>query len=160
VGDGGAIVTSDKAIGEAAERLLQYGWVGKAPGALTGGRNFEWTRFRQQFSQCCCPIWTPSTIRDARFWAAYSDYSTTARVPVRAVNTAAHLAVFLVENRDAFRKHCLDHAILTDVHLPCPRLRSAGLADASEADRSSGITTVARKRAENRHIAVLSADNG
>jgi dTDP-4-amino-4,6-dideoxygalactose transaminase len=39
MGDGGAIVTSDNAIGEAARRLHQYGWSEKYRIALSGGRN-------------------------------------------------------------------------------------------------------------------------
>jgi aminotransferase EvaB len=118
MGDGGAIVTSDEAIGERARRLHQYGWSEKYRIAFSGGRNSRMDEIQAAILSVLLPHLDKMNNRRREILAAYSDCSTSAAVPVRAVNTVAHLAVFLVENRDAFRKHCLDHAILTDVHYP------------------------------------------
>ena len=118
MGDGGAIVTSDKAIGEAAKRLHQYGWSEKYRITLDGGRNSRMDEIQAAILSVLLPHLDTMNNRRREILAAYFDSSTSATVPVRPVDTVAHLAVFLVENRDAFRKHCLDHAILTDVHYP------------------------------------------
>jgi len=118
MGDGGAIVTSDKATGEAAKRLHQYGWSERYRIALDGGRNSRMDEIQAAILSVLLPRLDTMNNRRREILAAYSGSATAATVPVRAVDTVAHLAVFLVENRDAFRKHCLDHAILTDVHYP------------------------------------------
>jgi dTDP-3-amino-2,3,6-trideoxy-4-keto-D-glucose/dTDP-3-amino-3,4,6-trideoxy-alpha-D-glucose/dTDP-2,6-dideoxy-D-kanosamine transaminase len=118
MGDAGAIVTSDKAISEAARRLHQYGWSEKYRIALHGGRNSRMDEIQAAILSVLLPHLDTMNNRRRDILAAYSNNSTPATVPVRPVDTVAHLAVFLVENRDAFRKHCLDHAIITDVHYP------------------------------------------
>jgi aminotransferase EvaB len=118
MGDGGAIVTSDEAIGEAARRLHQYGWSEKYRVSISSGRNSRMDEIQAAILSVLLPHLDAMNNRRREILAAYSDRSTTATTPVRAANTVAHLAVFLVENREAFRRHCLDRAILTDVHYP------------------------------------------
>jgi aminotransferase EvaB len=118
MGDGGAVVTCDKAIGEAARQLHQYGWSEKYRVALSGGRNSRMDEIQAAILSVLLPHLDTMNNRRRAILAAYSACSKGATAPVWGVNTVAHLAVFLVENRDAFRKHCLDRAILTDVHYP------------------------------------------
>jgi dTDP-3-amino-2,3,6-trideoxy-4-keto-D-glucose/dTDP-3-amino-3,4,6-trideoxy-alpha-D-glucose/dTDP-2,6-dideoxy-D-kanosamine transaminase len=118
MGDGGAIVTSDTTIGEAVRRLHQYGWSEKYQVALSGGRNSRMDEIQAAILSVLLPRLDVMNNRRCEILAAYSDSSTSATVPVQPAHTVAHLAVFLVENRDSFRKHCLDHGILTDVHYP------------------------------------------
>jgi dTDP-4-amino-4,6-dideoxygalactose transaminase len=118
MGDGGAIVTSDKVIGETARRLHQYGWSEKYRIGLSGGRNSRMDEIQAAILLVSLPHLDTMNDRRRKILSAYVDSATSATVPVRAIDTVAHLSVFLVENRDAFRKHCLDHAIITDVHYP------------------------------------------
>ena len=118
MGDGGAIVTSDEAIGDAVRQLHQYGWAQKYRIALPGGRNSRMDEIQAATLSVLLPRLDASNNRRREILTAYSDIVTSAIVPVRAADTVAHLAVFLVDDRDAFRKHCLEHAILTDVHYP------------------------------------------
>ena len=118
MGDGGAIVTSDEAIAEAARRLHQYGWSEKYRIVLSRGRNSRMDEIQAAILLVLLPHLDAMNKRRREILAAYCDSSTSAIVAVRSVDTVAHLAVFLVDNRDAFRKRCADHAIYTDVHYP------------------------------------------
>jgi dTDP-3-amino-2,3,6-trideoxy-4-keto-D-glucose/dTDP-3-amino-3,4,6-trideoxy-alpha-D-glucose/dTDP-2,6-dideoxy-D-kanosamine transaminase len=118
MGDGGAIVTSDKAIGEAARCLHQYGWSEKYRIVLSGGQNSRMDEIQAAILSVLLPHLDDMNKRRREILAAYFESSTSAAVPVLPADTVAHLAVFLADNRDAFRKHCLDHAIRTEVHYP------------------------------------------
>ena len=118
MGDGGAVVTSDEAIGDAVRHLHQYGWSQKYRVALPGGRNSRMDEIQAAILSVLLRRLDASNSRRRDILAAYSESVTPAIIPVRAADTVAHLAVFLVDNRDAFRQHCLEHAVVTDVHYP------------------------------------------
>jgi dTDP-3-amino-2,3,6-trideoxy-4-keto-D-glucose/dTDP-3-amino-3,4,6-trideoxy-alpha-D-glucose/dTDP-2,6-dideoxy-D-kanosamine transaminase len=76
MGDGGAIVTSDTAIGEAVRRLHQYGWSEKYQVALSGGRNSRMDEIQAAILSVLLPRLDVMSNRRCEILAAYSDSST------------------------------------------------------------------------------------
>ncbi|WP_156909517.1 DegT/DnrJ/EryC1/StrS family aminotransferase [Ottowia thiooxydans] len=123
LGDGGALVTADKALAERMRALRQYGWGAKYEVAHEGGRNSRLDELQAAVLAAKLPLLDAANARRraiaARYGAAFS------HLPLQAPladgeDDVAHLYVVRSARRDALRAHLASQGIASDVHYPVP----------------------------------------
>lgn len=123
IGDGGAVVTSDKSVAERVRMLRQYGWSSKYQNQLVGGRNSRLDEMQAAFLSCMLPkldSWNARR-RDIANQYSKSIEHREIRTPVQAgAEHVAHLYVINSPRRDALRSHLASRSIGTDIHYPMP----------------------------------------
>ncbi len=122
LGDGGAVLTSDRAIADRVAMLRQYGWESKYRTTIEGGRNSRLDEMQAAVLRVKLPHLDGWNERRREIHRAYERAE---RPGVRVVNRAGdsyigHLAVVEVDDRP----HAIDvlarHGIGTAVHYPIP----------------------------------------
>ena len=121
IGDGGAVVTDDDSVAERARALRQYGWEGKYRVTSPGGRNSRLDELQAAILGARLPQLDEGNDRRREIVGRYAEAlpSSVGRlVAVASERYVAHLAVALVEDRDAVRTELSARGIGTDVHYP------------------------------------------
>ncbi|MGH8105067.1 MAG: DegT/DnrJ/EryC1/StrS family aminotransferase [Arenimonas sp.] len=128
IGDGGAVITSDKTVAERVRKLRQYGWSGKYQNQLAGGRNSRLDEMQAAFLSRLLPRLEQWNARRRDIANAYSSgiQHTDIRTPsIAGSEHVAHLYVINSPRRDALRNHLAARGIGTDIHYPMPDYRQA-----------------------------------
>lgn len=124
VGDGGAIVTSDAALGATVRRLRQYGWDGKYRTTIPGGTNSRLDEIQAAVLNVRLPSVADGNARRRqiinRYAEAAGDVEALRIPPADDESHAGHLAVALAHDRDAVRSRLAAKGVATDVHYPVP----------------------------------------
>ncbi|PJK14214.1 erythromycin biosynthesis sensory transduction protein eryC1 [Lysobacteraceae bacterium NML07-0707] len=123
LGDGGAIVTSNKHAGQRARQLRQYGWSAKYTNSLPGGRNSRLDEIQAQILLTMLPLLDGWNARRRDIANRYSNAISNPRITVPAIageEYVGHLYVVRCEQRDALREHLAQRHIQTDIHYPIP----------------------------------------
>jgi dTDP-4-amino-4,6-dideoxygalactose transaminase len=123
LGDGGAVTTNDDRLAERVKALRQYGWTAKYTVEIEGGGNSRLDELQAAVLRVRLPHVAEWNRKRRGIITAY--VRSAAGTPVRVLEAgdeshAAHLAVALVDNRDAVREHLHSQGIRTDVHYPIP----------------------------------------
>jgi dTDP-4-amino-4,6-dideoxygalactose transaminase len=123
MGDGGAVVTSNKELAARLKTLRQYGWSSKYHVGHAGGKNSRLDEMQAAILRIKLPLldsWNAAR-RDIafRYNAAFADLGFEA-LPSVDESYAAHLYVARIQNRDALREFLKSQGVTTDVHYPVP----------------------------------------
>lgn len=124
LGDGGAVVTSNESLAQSVRRLRQYGWSDKYLVSQAGGRN---SRLDEMQAAVLNVRLSKVDEWNARRRAIIQAYSAVGRAtsPLKMLTATGrdhtgHLAVALVDDRDATRAMFSAAGVATDVHYPMP----------------------------------------
>ena len=123
LGDGGALVTNDDDIAERARRLRQYGWESKYRVTSRGGGNSRLDELQAAVLRTRLPHLDAWNQRRRSIAARYAEALPPASgrlIALDGEDYIAHLAVALVQKRDAARSRLRAAEIDTDVHYPVP----------------------------------------
>lgn len=141
LGDGGAVVTSSAQIADRVRVLRQYGWTSKYRITQDGGRNSRLDEVQAAVLRARMPLLDEA---NATRRALVERYRASASERVRVLDAqgeghVGHLAVVVVDDRDAFVAHLAERGIRSDVHYPVPDHRQPAFA-AEHADVSLPVT--------------------
>lgn len=123
LGDGGAVVTSDAAIGARMRALRQYGWSDKYKVDVAGARNSRLDEMQAAILSAFLPGLDAANARRREITDRYSATLKHEDVQVPAPAGAAsvgHLYVIRSTRRDALKAHLRSANIAADVHYPIP----------------------------------------
>lgn len=119
LGDGGAVVTSDGDLADAARALRQYGWGRKYEVTIPDGRN---SRLDEVQAAVLRVLLRHLDEGNARRRAVVRRYAQAAPAGVQVVDAGeggvAHLAVVLCDGRDRLREHLAACGVATEIHYP------------------------------------------
>jgi aminotransferase EvaB len=121
LGDGGAIVTQDAGLAEAARGLRQYGWSDKYHSSLPGGRNSRLDEIQAAFLRAKLPHLEAWNTRRRAIATAYDQAfaGLDPRLPSRrGRDDVAHLYVLRSRQRAALQTSLAAAGIATAVHYP------------------------------------------
>lgn len=138
-GDGGAIATSDADLLAACDALRQYGWTSKYTVAMPNGRNSRLDEVQAAILRQLLPGLDAANARRVEILSAYEAAAPEGVRVVRAVETVGHLAVLLVEDRDALRAHLEAQGVRTDVHYPVLDCDQPGWSDLPQRLAPGGV---------------------
>lgn len=122
VGDGGAVMTSNRDLADAVRQLRQYGWKSKYRTTVVGGRNSRLDELQAAVLRVKLPYLDKWNDRRREL---HRLYESAAGGNIRCINTAGpgysgHLAVFDVADRPAAIAAFAEAGIQTDIHYPIP----------------------------------------
>lgn len=119
-GDAGAVLCRDQAVLERLTRLRQYGWSTKYTVSLPFGRNSRMDELQAAILTArLADLDQANAARRAVIDAYAAAAPAGVTFPSRPGQTpAGHLAVAMVEDRQAFRAHLTAHGIATEIHYP------------------------------------------
>lgn len=123
LGDGGAVVTSDREIAERVRALRQYGWVRKYECGPGSGRNSRLDEIQAAVLTAKLPYLDAWNNRRREIAALYSKIleESGVRPPAPAGESdVAHLYVIRTRHRDRIREELKARGIASDVHYPIP----------------------------------------
>lgn len=126
VGDGGAVVGSDKALMARVRQLRQYGWSSKYLSALAGGRNSRLDEAQAAVLRLKLPHVDRWNARRREIAALYADRIAHPQVALERRTDASdvvHLFVVRSPKRDSLAAHLRASDIGTDIHYPTPDYR-------------------------------------
>jgi len=129
LGDGGAIVTGDKALATAVRELRQYGWTGKYAANRRHGRNSRLDEIQAAVLRLKLPHldgWNKRRRSIVQRYRGAADDSVVIPDTERD-DHVAHLCVLRSREREALRAHLAADGIATDIHYPVPDHRQAAL---------------------------------
>jgi aminotransferase EvaB len=132
LGDGGAVLTRSPTVAEKARRLRQYGWSGKYAIEVEGGRNSRLDEMQAAVLRIRLRNLDAENERRRDILRRYTEASRDSPVVVPAAygeDHVAHLAVALVDDREAVRARFAAAGVQTDVHYPVPDHRQAAYAE-------------------------------
>ena len=146
IGDAGAVVTSDETLYRTVKALHQYGWRERYQVSIPNGRNSRMDEFHAAVLGALLPnldAW------NQRRKEIYETYRSTGRGRVRYLkhdsgDYVAHLAVVMVEDRDAFKRHLLSWGIGCDIHYPVLDCDQEGWSDLPMRIAEGGLETSRR----------------
>lgn len=130
LGDGGAVVTRDAALGARLRELRQYGWRSKYRSEVAGGRNSRLDEMQAAILRAKLPYldsWNRQRREIAlRYNEAFTD------LPLKTPSAldeahVAHLYVVRSSARDRIREVLAGAGIATDVHYPVPDYRQPSM---------------------------------
>jgi dTDP-3-amino-2,3,6-trideoxy-4-keto-D-glucose/dTDP-3-amino-3,4,6-trideoxy-alpha-D-glucose/dTDP-2,6-dideoxy-D-kanosamine transaminase len=128
MGDGGAIVTGDASIAQAARELREYGWRTKYSAVRTSGRNSRLDEIQAAILRAKLPYldgWNDRRRQIAnRFRQAFSGSLV---APVAASDDVAHLCVLRTLQRSVLQAHLARDGIASDIHYPVLDYRQPAL---------------------------------
>lgn len=148
LGDGGAVVTNNDAIGEKVFRLRQYGWTTKYQVEVAGARNSRLDEMQAAILSVFLPDLDAANARRREIAAQYSagivhpDVSLPAQAGEAYV---AHLYVVQSVRRDSLRAHLRDCEIAADVHYPIPDYRQPMFGNRFESVRLENTERLSRE---------------
>ncbi len=128
IGDGGAVLTSDKSVAERVRKLRQYGWSKKYQNDLAGGRNSRLDEIQAAFLLHLLPHldqWNDRRRIIANRYSANIHHPDIQLPGITGKEYVAHLYVINSSRRDELQKHLSACAITTDIHYPIPDYRQA-----------------------------------
>jgi dTDP-3-amino-2,3,6-trideoxy-4-keto-D-glucose/dTDP-3-amino-3,4,6-trideoxy-alpha-D-glucose/dTDP-2,6-dideoxy-D-kanosamine transaminase len=137
IGDGGAIVTSDRNLVARARSLRQYGWSAKYCVDHPGGRNSRLDELQAAFLRVKLPrlaAWNADRVLIARRYCEGLDGLGLVLPRWRDGEYVAHLFVVRSHDRDAVRARLSMQGIGTDVHYPIADYRQPVRAAFSHSD--------------------------
>lgn len=123
LGDGGAIVTNDKALLANVSRLSQYGWSAKYHVEMTGARNSRLDEMQAAILSEFLPQLDSWNTRRREIASIYSTQINNHSVTLPSVGDdayVAHLYVLRVIQRSSLQSHLRSCDIATDIHYPVP----------------------------------------
>lgn len=127
LGDAGAVLTSRSELHERVVALRQYGWGSKYRTVLAGGMNSRCDELQAAILRTKLPRLDRWNERRREIHASYEQAldSSSARLLNRtAADYVGHLAVLVVEDREAAARVFAEHCVKTDVHYPiCDHLQ-------------------------------------
>jgi len=126
IGDGGAVVTSDKSVAERIRMLRQYGWDKKYRNLLPGGRNSRLDELQAAFLCRLLPRleqWNAQRRDIANRYSRQIKHPDILVPAVAGSEYVAHLYVINSPRRDALQKHLASCGVNTDIHYPVPDYR-------------------------------------
>lgn len=121
IGDGGAVVTNDRAIADTVRKLRQYGWTAKYRNELSGGRNSRLDELQAAFLRVMLPHLEAWNARRREIANHYSCEIRNQRIRVPAASGkeyVAHLYVVETSGRAELQGHLAHAGIGCDVHYP------------------------------------------
>lgn len=133
IGDGGALITSDREIAQKIFDLRQYGWSSKYKIDLPGGMNSRLDEIQAAVLRVGLPKLEFANQKRLDILEDYSEAikgSDLRFVTSFEFGNVAHLAVILIPEylgRERFRKHMQDRGIQTDIHYPILDFDQKGL---------------------------------
>ncbi|MGC2781439.1 MAG: DegT/DnrJ/EryC1/StrS family aminotransferase [Bradyrhizobium sp.] len=128
LGDGGAIVTNDHGLAEAARELAQYGWRSKYRAVRPGGRNSRLDEIQAAvltLKLAHLDGWNAKRRDIVRRYSAA--LGAAAMLLPKSGDDAAHLCVLRSKNRAELREHLARDGIENEVHYPIPDHRQPAL---------------------------------
>lgn len=128
IGDGGAVITSDKTIAERVRMQRQYGWDAKYRNQLSGGRNSRLDEMQAAFLNCLLPRldqWNTQRRQIANRYSSEIKHPDIQTPKISGSDYVAHLYVVNSPRRDALKKHLSAWGIGTDIHYPLPDYQQA-----------------------------------
>jgi len=122
VGDGGAIVTADAALGARVRALRQYGWTARYRSTLAGGRNSRLDEMQAAVLRAKLPYLDGWNARRREIAQRYGEAlaGTDLALPAGGSDYVAHLYVVRSRQRERMRAALAATGIGTDVHYPVP----------------------------------------
>lgn len=132
LGDGGAVVTHDKAIAGRVSRLRQYGWSAKYRVEMAGARNSRLDEIQAAILSVFLPDLDAANERRRSIATRYSRSICHPDIlvpPVFGEEYVAHLYVIRVVRRNALKSHLQSFRIANDIHYPIPDHRQPVFAD-------------------------------
>lgn len=124
LGDGGAIITSNRIVAEKAMGLRQYGWKSKYQVEIGGARNSRLDELQASILSIFLPDLDESNAARRRIACRYSEGIKNPLVvhPFMGCGAdyVAHLYVVRSKLRDLLKLHLSNHGIASDVHYPVP----------------------------------------
>ena len=140
-GDAGAIVTDDEELFNKAKMLSQYGWSQKYIIEVPLGRNSRLDEIQALYLDNILGQLDEKNSRRRHILSQYLDSLpvgvTLAKSPI---DTVAHLAILLVDQRDLLRTHLSDHLIASDIHYPTLDVDQPGWIDLPKRVDPNGIS--------------------
>jgi dTDP-4-amino-4,6-dideoxygalactose transaminase len=127
IGDGGAVVTRDPAIADAARRLREYGWR-RRQYAEGPGFNSRLDEVQAAFLRVGLTHLDEDNARRGRVAERYERGlgGTALTLPTRLPGHVFHQYVVRAPDRDGFRSFCSDRGVVTAIHYPDPIHRQPG----------------------------------
>jgi dTDP-4-amino-4,6-dideoxygalactose transaminase len=131
LGDGGAVVTNDSALGERLRRLRFYGWGSKYLTIDRGGRNSRLDELQAAALRVKLRYLEPGNEarRERAGWYAELLAGLPIELPAEAPGHVYHLYVIASEARDRLRGHLTAAGIGNDIHYPVPAHLQPAYAD-------------------------------
>ncbi|HZT37903.1 MAG TPA: DegT/DnrJ/EryC1/StrS family aminotransferase [Bryobacteraceae bacterium] len=129
LGDGGAVVSNDRAIAAAVRELRQYGWRDRFRVTREGGRNSRLDELQAAVLLEKLPLldgWNERRRDIAAFYRRELDGCGIQLLPDCGAADAAHLFVARLKRRDRVRARLSELGIGADVHYPVPDHRQEG----------------------------------
>jgi aminotransferase EvaB len=160
LGDGGAVLTSRRAVAEKLRRLRQYGWSGKYVIEVEGGRNSRLDEMQAAVLRIRLRTLDAENEKRRGVLRRYREASRGSSVAVPGVDGedhVAHLAVALVDEREAVRARFAAAGGPDRRALPGARPPSGGVRRPVPGPRSSGD---GGRHTADLHPPVLSAAHG
>jgi dTDP-4-amino-4,6-dideoxygalactose transaminase len=121
LGDAGALVGNDAALGERLRALRQYGWRGKYEVTLPHGRNSRMDELQAALLSTRLPRLAADNDRRRQIARRYSAEIANPRVSLPRIggdDDVVHLYVLRSPLRDALRDHLATQGIGSDIHYP------------------------------------------
>lgn len=123
LGDGGAVLTNDKAIADRLRALRQYGWTSKYRSDIRGGRNSRLDELQAAILRVKLPHLPEWNKRRCEIALRYD-----AAFGIKATTDVAHLYVIRAKLRGQLRVALADRGISTAIHYPIPDHRQPSVA--------------------------------
>lgn len=123
LGDGGAIVTSDKVLNDTVRTLRQYGWTSKYDVSHERGCNSRLDEMQAAILRVKLPhldAWNEDRRRIASIYNAELGELPQLTLPTVSKEYVGHLYVIRLQGRDDLKDFLRQHDIACDVHYPIP----------------------------------------
>jgi len=118
LGDGGAILTSNKDLYLNVSRLSQYGWKTKYCSEVSGGQNSRLDELQASVLLALLPHLDWLNSRRRYILKTYRSISKTLMLMDSPLDNVGHLAVFSVSRKKDFVTFLNTHSIQSDIHYP------------------------------------------
>ena len=122
LGDGGAVVTNDKAIADRLRSLRQYGWTAKYRSDVPGGRNSRMDELQAAILRVKLPHLSDWNRRRREIALRYDE-----GFGIAAATDVAHLYVIRSTVRSRLRDELAARGIATEIHYPIPDHRQSSI---------------------------------
>jgi aminotransferase EvaB len=129
LGDGGALVTTDKTIAETVRQLRQYGWTSKYVANRTGGCNSRLDELQAAILRVKLPHLDQWNARRREIMSRYHEVlpADIRMAAPTGTDHVAHLCVVRSSRRDRLREWLTERGIGTDIHYPIPDHRQPAM---------------------------------
>jgi dTDP-4-amino-4,6-dideoxygalactose transaminase len=140
-GDAGAIVTNDPDLANAVEQARQYGWKEKYQVTAPFGRNSRMDEMQAAILRILLPHLDNWNARRKTIVDQYAEaLLKPAHMVLSSHGSVGHLAVCLVDDRNAFRTHLQAQGVMSEIHYPVLDCDQPAWQDAGWRESSTGLT--------------------